>query len=490
MVSYPSYSLSRRHLVGTLAALPAALGGCDVAQSKLRPDLAGRVSGPVAVPGDALYELRRSDIWSALVPARYPSAIVTAQSVEDVQAAVRYAASNDLSVAIRGGGHNWSAASLRDDSLLIDLGQLRELRIDAKRQRAFVRPGIAGGTLLQAARKAGLAFPIAHCPSVPMSGFLLNGGFGFNSNAWGSAAAHVLSMDIVVASGELVRAAPDENADLYWAARGSGPGFFGAVVGFELNLMPDPKAIVSTNYIFPLSAAAEAAAWAESLRGVVGVNVEFTYLASAFGGDPATPGMCIVGGIAFTNSMAEARKALAFLQDCPIEGKALMIEREVETPWETLLEAVAGLFPPKLHYLGNTIWSDAPITQYYPGFAKMLERPASPYNFSNCVFYPVGKPDAPVLPDAAVSMQRQTLCLFYSIWEDPADTAANEDWFKAAGDIFLPHASGNYIGEADLNIYPNEAEASYGPEAWKKLKKLRSDWDPNSRFPDFLGQST
>ncbi|MEM7571121.1 MAG: FAD-dependent oxidoreductase, partial [Pseudomonadota bacterium] len=418
-------TLSRRHVVGTLAALPVALGPWHGAQSKMRADLASMVSSPVAVPGEDLYEQRRSDIWSALVPERYPSAIVTAQSVGDVQAAMRYASANGLQVAIRGGGHNWSVASLRDDSVLIDLGQLRELKIDRARARAYVRPGISGGALLAAARQEGLAFPIAHCPSVPMSGFLLNGGFGFNSNAWGTAAAHILSMDIVVATGELVRAAPDENADLYWAARGSGPGFFGAVVGFELNLMPDPKAILSTNYILPLSQAAEAAAWAESLRERAGVKVEFTYLASAFGGNPADPGMCIVGGIAFCDSAAEASKELAFLAECPLADRALMVEREVDTSWDTMLEAVAGLFPPKLHYLGNTIWSDAPITEYYPGFAKLLETPASPFNFSNCVFYPVGKPDAPVLPDAALSMQRQTLCLYYSIWDDPADTRKN-----------------------------------------------------------------
>ncbi|MEM6681702.1 MAG: FAD-binding oxidoreductase [Pseudomonadota bacterium] len=485
----PKTLLSRRDMVGSLTCLPALLGGTRAAQAKLRPDLARVVSSPVAVPGDDVYEMRRSDIWSAFVPARFPSAIVTAQSVSDVQAAMRYARQNGLKVAIRGGGHNWSAASLRDDTLLIDLGQLRELKIDRARERAYARPGISGGALLQAARDVGLAFPIAHCPSVPMSGFLLNGGFGFNSNAWGTAAAHILSMDIVVASGELVRAAPDENADLYWAARGSGPGFFGAVVGFELSLRPDPQAIISTNYIFPLSEAAGAAAWAESLRSETGVNVEFTYLASAFGGNPAAPGLCIVGGIAFCDSAAQARKELAFLDSSPMADRALMVERHVESPWETLLEAVAGLFPPKLHYLGNTIWSDDPVTDYYPRFAKMLQQPASPFNFSNCVFYPVGKPDAPVLPDAALSMQRQTLCLYYSIWDDPADTAKNQAWFEAAGDIFRPHATGNYIGEADLNTYPDEAEGSYGPDAWKKLQQLRKDWDPDQRFPDFLGQS-
>ncbi|MEM7568630.1 MAG: hypothetical protein AAF337_02425, partial [Pseudomonadota bacterium] len=69
-----------------------------------------------------------------------------------------------------------------------------------------------------------------------------------------------------------------------------------------------------------------------------------------------------------------------------------------------------------------------------------------------------------------------------------ADTRKNQAWFKAAGDIFRPHAAGNYIGEADLNTYPDEAEGSYGPDAWQKMQRLRKDWDPDRRFPDFLGQ--
>lgn len=481
---------NRRRFLKCLAAVPVAgllpaLGRCSPALG----DALGRiVSGPVSVRGDAAYEARRSDIWSALVPERYPQAIVTALSIGDVQAAVRYAASHGLKVAIRGGGHNWSAASLRQDSLLIDLGQMRDMRIDAKARRAYVSPGCSGGALLQAALDEGLAFPVAHCPSVPLSGYLLNGGFGFNSNSWGSAAAHVLAMDIVLADGELVRASPEENAALYWAARGAGPGFFGIVVGFELNLLQNPGSILATTYVFPLAMAAELAAWAQERAAEAPVSVEYTYLVAASGGNPAQPGLCVVGGIAFTGDDAASQQDLAFLADCPFAEKALVAERAVRTSWESLLESVAALFPPRLHYLGNTIWTQAPITGMYPGFARMLQEPSSPYNFSNCVFYPVGRPDAPVLPDAAVSMQQQILCLYYAIWDDPAATAANRQWFQAANALFEAHAGGHYIGETDLNLYPAYGPGCYGAGEWARLAQLRQVWDPQGRFFNFLGQ--
>ena len=41
-------------------------------------------------------------------------------------------------------------------------------------------------------------------------------------------------MEAVTAAGEVVRCDEDENSDLFWAARGAGPGFFAIVTGFRL----------------------------------------------------------------------------------------------------------------------------------------------------------------------------------------------------------------------------------------------------------------
>ena len=51
-----------------------------------------------------------------------------------------------------------------------------------------------------------------------------------------------MAIDVVTADGELVRASEDENADLFWAARGAGPGFFGVVTRFHLRTLPTPGA--------------------------------------------------------------------------------------------------------------------------------------------------------------------------------------------------------------------------------------------------------
>ena len=110
-------------------------------------------------------------------------------------------ARNDLKIAVRGGGHSWVGFPLRDGSLLIDLGRLKRARINPEARRATIQPAINGRDLNRQLAEHGLAFPVGHCPSVPMSGFLLNGGLGWNSNAWGPACFSVEAARVVTAGG-------------------------------------------------------------------------------------------------------------------------------------------------------------------------------------------------------------------------------------------------------------------------------------------------
>jgi FAD/FMN-containing dehydrogenase len=450
-------------------------------------DLQALVRGRVWSPADASYEPARTAVWCANVPARFPAAILRAASAKDVIAAVRFAKANGLRIAVRGGGHNWSAASLREGAILIDLGGLAELTIDPAARRATVQPGVSGGALVAEAMAAGLMFPIAHCPSVPMSGFLLNGGYGFNAGEWGPSVLLVEAMEIVTADGELVRASETENSELFWAARGAGPGFFGIVTRFHLRLLPPRRSILATNYIFPLEATAEATDALHRIRADCPDNVELTFLASAGAGPPQAPKIGVVSGIAFADDEELARRSLDFLDDFPARGAAMVVENRVPMTWPSLFEAVGALFPPKMHYLGNTIWTSVAVSDLYAPYAEHLATAPSPYAFSNCVLYPPGFAEKARHYDAALSMQSDILSLQYAIWDDPAESARNEEWFRQSAAIFQPHAQGHYIGEADLNLFPQFARGSYSRETWSRLVSLRKRSDPSGVFFDFLG---
>src|SRR5215472_7594847 len=222
-------------------------------------ELRSRVTGAITTSGDSHYErLRRSMVWNQLVPQRYPRIIVQAANENAVAEAVRFARSNGMKVAIRGGGHNWAGLSLCDDSLLIDLGRLKNVSLDRDARIAVIQPAVTSRDFNRRLAAEGLAFPVGHCTTVPMSGFLLNGGIGWNFNAWGPSCLSIEAARVVTADGSLVVASEQENADLLWAVRGAGPGFFGVVTEYTLRLFPAPGAIMTSNYHYPLELAPEA----------------------------------------------------------------------------------------------------------------------------------------------------------------------------------------------------------------------------------------
>lgn len=169
-----------------------------------------------------------------MTPARYPNSIVQVGDEQDVIEAVHFARTNQMRIAVRGGGHSWVGFSLQHECLLIDLGGLKQASIDPLARTATVQPGITGRELHNLMKAHGLSFPVGHCPTVPLSGFLLSGGLGWNTNTWGPACLSVDGARLVTADGNLLTIDQQNHPDLFWAIRGGGPGFFGVVTQYRI----------------------------------------------------------------------------------------------------------------------------------------------------------------------------------------------------------------------------------------------------------------
>ncbi|MBX5459724.1 MAG: FAD-binding oxidoreductase [Steroidobacteraceae bacterium] len=448
----------------SLEALKSSVSGLVIA----------REEGPYAAAREAL-------IWNARKPPRYPHVIVGATSAADVQAAVRYARQHGLKVTARGGGHHWSGVALQD-GVVIDLSGLDAVTIDPAARIADVGPGVSHRDLARALAGHGLAFPVGHCATVPLSGYLLGGGLGWNSGAWGIACFSVESVDVVTAEGELLRASEAQNADIFWAARGAGPAFFGVVTSYRLRLHRLPRAITTSTWTYRLEDIGTLERWISSSQPVLPRNVEFSLLMSS--APPTLAHRCakVVTAMVtvFADSVDEARIVLGSVAASAPPG-ALDASLNVPTPFEALFEMNGAAFPHNRRYAADTYWSTANAGIFLETLAARVKDAPSPASIALGVLLPPPEPGAPGLPDAAFSMVAPVFGCSYAVWEDAEDDELNVSWLRETSERLAPITLGHYIGEAHLDDDAH-IPRSFSPAAWARLERARATYDPEGLF--------
>ncbi|MBL8905097.1 MAG: FAD-binding oxidoreductase [Rhizobiales bacterium] len=437
------------------------------------------VRGAVTTRGDAGYEGTRAGLlWNGRKPERYPEIVVKAMDAGDVQAAVRFAARNGLRVSARGGGHNFSCVSLQD-GLVVDLGAMDRLGIDVEKRTATAGPGVTNSRLAAALTEHGLAFPVGHCASVPVSGYLLGGGFGWNSGAWGIACHNVASVEVVLADGSLITASETENPEIFWAARGAGPEFFGIVTEYRLRLQDLPRTIRTSVWSYSLDRIDAVERWMSATMRILPSNVEFTAVMSSAPPPLADRAAKTVAAVAtiFAASEEEAAATLAKIQSGAPEG-ALAAQLGMETPFDVLYRIIGQFFPEGRRYAADTHWSADPAA-LLRGLADSVSAAPSPETFALAVVLPPTASQA--IPDTAFSMIGPAFGAAYAIWRDSKNDAENFTWVRQASERAASYSLGHYIGEADLDL-PERARGSFSAAAYARLCSLQRKYDPAGLF--------
>jgi FAD/FMN-containing dehydrogenase len=121
--------------------------------------------------------------------------------------------------------------------LMIDLSLMKGIHVDAHRRTARAQPGVTWGDLDRETQVFGLATPGGAVSTTGIAGLTLGGGLGWLRGKYGLACDNLISVDLVTAGGEFVRASADENSELFWGIRGGG-GNFGIVTSLEYRLHP------------------------------------------------------------------------------------------------------------------------------------------------------------------------------------------------------------------------------------------------------------
>ncbi|MDX6239812.1 MAG: hypothetical protein QOG10_4627 [Kribbellaceae bacterium] len=200
-------------------------------------DLRGRTRGPVLTSSDEAYEEARK-VRNGMID-KHPRVIVQCMNAGDVMAAVDFAATNELDLAVRGGAHSVPGFGTCDDGVVADLSGIRNVRVDPMAQTARAGGGATWGDFNAATHAFGLATTGGIISTTGVGGLTLGGGIGYLARGLGLSCDNLISADVVTADGRFLIASDKENEDLFWALRGGG-GDFAVVTALELELYPVP----------------------------------------------------------------------------------------------------------------------------------------------------------------------------------------------------------------------------------------------------------
>ena len=198
-------------------------------------EFASSLGGDLIRPGEATYDEQRR-IWNGSIDRR-PALIANCVGTADVISAVRFASEHEQLVAVRSGRHSYPGLGVCDSGTVIDLGQMKGVRVDPEARVARAQAGVLLGDLDREAQAFGLSVPAGIVTHTGLAGLTLGGGVGWLERKYGLTIDQLLGVDMITADGEFVRASETENADLFWGVRGGG-GNFGIVTEFEFRLNP------------------------------------------------------------------------------------------------------------------------------------------------------------------------------------------------------------------------------------------------------------
>ncbi len=205
--------------------------------------------GGVVRRGDAGYDEARR-LWNGAID-RFPALIARCAGVADVMEAVRHARRTGMTVAVRSGGHSFPGLSSCDGGLVIDLSQMKGIRVDPGGRTVRAQAGVLLGELDRETQMFGLAVPAGIVTHTGLAGLTLGGGIGWLMRKYGLTIDQLLSVDLVTADGDLVTASADVNADLFWGVRGAGSNF-GIVTEFEFRLNPVGPIVLAGPILWPM----------------------------------------------------------------------------------------------------------------------------------------------------------------------------------------------------------------------------------------------
>ena len=440
-------------------------------------ELRFRLSGGLHEPGDAAYE-RTTTLFNTMIQRR-PRYVVECVAVEDVVAAVTFARSNDLPLAVRAGGHSVAGLSLCDDGVVLDLRAMSDIEVDPVKRVARIGGGAIWAEVDRATQEHGLATTGGRVSTTGVAGLTLGGGSGWLERKHGLACDNLLAAELVTADGEIVRTSQHENPELLWALRGGG-GSFGVVTAVEMRLHPVGPQVHAGVSVFAIDRAAEVV---RTFRDVMNTAPDELSLACAFitapDDDPdvperlrGEPAVAILG--MWAGIVPEGEEALA-----PIRALGPDADFFGTTSYADFQCSVDD--PPGFrNYWNSESVADLPDDAIEALVSRATELPAGPSQLFIVAWGgAVRRHDAGHSPLAG----REARFIVHPLllWEDPSDDEPCIRLGRAFREDMTPYSVGatypNFLGEEGAA----RMSAAFGASG-ERLAAIKAHYDPHGVF--------
>ncbi len=443
----------------------------------LEDALAG-LRGQLVGPAHPEYDVARS-VYNATID-RSPAFVARARDEADVALAVNAARDQQLPLAVRGGGHNGPGFGTVDGGLVIDLKALNQVEVDPVGKRARVGGGCTLAQMDEATTAHGLATPSGINSTTGVGGLTLGGGIGHLTRAYGLSIDNLLEAEVVLADGSVVRAAEDENDDLFWALRGGG-GNFGVVASFTFRLSPI-STVVTGPMFWPLEQSAEILAWyAEFMPEQPDVLNGFFAFLSVPPGDPFPAELhlqkvCAVVWCYAGSDEAEAGRLLA-----PARSLGPILDGVGPVPLPGIQSAFDGVYPP-----GDQWYWRADYVRDMPAAAieaNVEFGSQMPTWKSSMHMYPVDGAAGRVRADATAWASRDVKWaqVIVGVDPDPANATLVKDWTVEYWEAVHPYATGGAYVNFMMDEGQQRVEATYG-DNYRRLASIKAKYDPDNLF--------
>lgn len=433
------------------------------------------LTGRIVLPFDPLYRIKRQGFNRAI--QKYPLVIVYCKNKKDVSNAVIWARKHCMPIRVRSGGHNYEGYSNGDYLLVIDISEMKGIRIDEDTNQLHIETGVTNGQLYEVVASKGHPFPGGTCKTVGVSGFTLGGGWGLSCRYLGLGCDSLEEVEIINYEGNIIKASRRCNADLFWALRGAGGGNFGVATAMKFSL---PKQVlkvtlIEIDYLHVEASEQEEflSIWQEWLRCA---DSRITLIARIY--NSANDGLALLVRGIFYGGPEEAKESMA---------KFLTLEHAVyEFSYLSFLEAVTiigNAYPPyeKFDSVSRFVTKDFSQTEIAQITSLIRER-ARGSEFAGLSLYALGGKVAAVGRDETAFFYRKAHYIIWleTVWEESEYARENEAWVHVRYPVLAERTMGSYVNFPYSGLV-DYLESYYGDHT-ESLIKVKSKYDPLNVF--------